>query len=80
MVLLKHVLAALPVYLLIAAFPPKSVLKELERRFSNFLWGEADGGQKLHLIRWGDLCLPGDKGGLGFRCLKDIHDGFSIKL
>nr|XP_027102332.1 uncharacterized protein LOC113723448 [Coffea arabica] len=45
MVLLKHVLVALPVYLLIAASPPKSVLKELERRFSNF------SGVKLRGIR-----------------------------
>ena len=36
MVLLKHILATLPVYLLIVASPPKSILKELERCFSNF--------------------------------------------
>ncbi|XP_027150296.1 uncharacterized protein LOC113750530 [Coffea eugenioides] len=38
-----HVLSALPVYLLMAASPPKSVFKEIEGRFSNFLWGEEGG-------------------------------------
>ena len=40
-VLLKHVLFALPVHLLMAVSPPKSIFKEIEGRFSNFLWGES---------------------------------------
>nr|XP_027102884.1 uncharacterized protein LOC113724156 [Coffea arabica] len=79
-VLLKHVLSALPVFLLMAASPPKSVFREIEGRFSNFLWGESEWGHKCHWIRWQDLCVPGDEGGLGLRRLEDIHRAFSIKL
>ena len=78
--LLKHVLSALPIQLLMAASPPKSIFKEIEGRFSNFFWGESVWGQKLHWIRWKDLCVPGEEGGMGFRRLEDIHDAFSIKL
>ncbi|XP_071905976.1 uncharacterized protein [Coffea arabica] len=60
----------------------KLVMKVLEdyEVLLQFLWGEAKGGQKLHWIRWGDLCLPGDEEGLGFWRLEDIYDAFSIKL
>ncbi|XP_027157143.1 uncharacterized protein LOC113758529 [Coffea eugenioides] len=67
-VLLKHVLA-LPVYLLMAASPPKSVFKEIEGRFSNFLWGDSEWGHKLHWIGWKELCVPGEEGGMGFQRL-----------
>ncbi|XP_027062756.1 uncharacterized protein [Coffea arabica] len=79
-VLVKHVLSVLPVYLLMAASPPKSVFREIEGWFSNFLWGESKWGLKCHWIRWQDLCVPREEGGLGFRRLEDVHTAFSIKL
>ena len=50
-VLLKHVLSSLPVYLLMVASPSKIVFKEIESMFSNFLWGSSEGGPKFSWIR-----------------------------
>ena len=63
-VLLKHVLSAMPTYLLMAVSPPKAIFKELEGIFSNFLWGSTDEGPKHHWIRWKDLCGSREEGGL----------------
>ncbi|XP_027182183.1 uncharacterized protein LOC113780597 [Coffea eugenioides] len=79
-VLLKHVLSSMPTYLLMAASPPKSIFQELKGMFSNFLWGATEGGSKYHWIRWKDLCVPHEKGGVGLRQLEDVFKPFSIKL
>ncbi|XP_071909744.1 uncharacterized protein [Coffea arabica] len=63
-----------------AASPPKAVFKELEGIFANFLWGSGDNGPKHHWIRWKDLCVEREEGGVGLRLLEDIHRAFSIKL
>ena len=78
--LLKHVLSALPIQLLMAASPPKSIFKEIEGRFSNFFWGESVWGQKLHWIRWKDLCLLVERGGVGFKDLEDVYFDLLLKL
>ena len=36
--LIKHVLSAIPIHLLTAACPPKGVLALAERAMENFLW------------------------------------------
>nr|XP_027082134.1 uncharacterized protein LOC113704429 [Coffea arabica] len=79
-VLLKHVLSSMPIHLLMAASPPKAIFQELEGMFANFLWGASEGGPKYHWIRWQDLCVPQDAGGVGLRQLEDVYKSFSIKL
>ncbi|XP_027090440.2 uncharacterized protein [Coffea arabica] len=79
-VLIKSVLASMPIHLLAAAYPPKGVLRELEKIFANFLWGSSDWGPKFHWLSWVDLCQPYNEGGIGIRRLNEIFDAFSVKL
>lgn len=53
---------------------PKSVITELERIISNFIW---KGG--IHSCSWDLLCRP-KEGGIGLRRIKDISNAYGIKL
>nr|XP_027109299.1 uncharacterized protein LOC113729174 [Coffea arabica] len=79
-VLIKHVLSAIPTHLLAASCPPKGVLALVERAMANFLWGEREGGLRHHWIKWADLCADSSQGGVGVRSLLDVHTAFSFKL
>ncbi|XP_071939020.1 uncharacterized protein [Coffea arabica] len=79
-VLIKHVLATMPVHLLSAAVIPGKVFRTIEKAFSTFLWGSSSEESKFHWIRWSQMCYPVDEGGVGFRRLQDIYTAFSFKL
>ncbi|XP_027174537.1 uncharacterized protein LOC113774169 [Coffea eugenioides] len=79
-VLIKHVLSAIPVHLLSAAVLPRSVFGILEKACSNFLWGSSPDETKLHWIKWSQLCYPVKEGRVGFRRLEDVYTAFSCKL
>ncbi|XP_071909763.1 uncharacterized protein [Coffea arabica] len=79
-VLIKHVLSSIPLHLLVAVSPPKSVLATVERFVANFLWGSDEGGSKHYWICRKDLCAAKEEGGVGLRSMADVVDAFSIKL
>ncbi|XP_058746485.1 uncharacterized protein LOC131619403 [Vicia villosa] len=58
---------------------PKKVIEELNKLQSNFLWGGSEGNWKTHWVSWKDLCLPVEKGGLGFRNLEDFNKALLLK-
>lgn len=62
LVLVKLVLASLPIYLLSSRLIPNTVVFEIEKLIKKFLRGSTYGGQKIHLVSWETLCLPIDWG------------------
>lgn len=79
-VLIKSVLQSLPLQLLSVVQPSKGVLKQMEKIMANFFWGKDDNRYKKCWKTWGDLCLPGQEGEVGFRSLQDICNSFWTKL
>ena len=79
-VLIKHVLASMPVNLLSAAVIPSKVFRTIEKACSAFLWGLSPEESKFHWIRWSQLCYPVEERGVGFRRLLDVYTAFSCKL
>ncbi|KAL3683316.1 hypothetical protein R1sor_001338 [Riccia sorocarpa] len=67
LLLIKHVLSAIPSHhLLIVGLDTKG-LARVNRALRNFLWGYAEGGKpKKPLIVWSKLHLPKESGGLGW--------------
>ena len=39
-----------------------------------------EGGLRYHWMRWKELCLPQDGGGVGFRDMEHVYVAFSMKL
>nr|XP_027088507.1 uncharacterized protein LOC113709854 [Coffea arabica] len=79
LVLARHVLASLPMYLLQVLDPPKAVLTRLGVLCNSFLWDQ-NGKRRIHWSSWDNLCFPVDEGGLGFRSFRDMARAFSAKL
>nr|XP_027120329.1 uncharacterized protein LOC113737276 [Coffea arabica] len=79
MVLVRHVLASLPMYLLQVVNPPKAVLTRLGTICNSFLW-DNKGERRIHWSSWDKLCFPIDEGGLGFRSFNDMARAFAVKL
>ncbi|CAH9101516.1 unnamed protein product [Cuscuta epithymum] len=80
LILIKHVLNAIPMHTLAVDKLPKKVVKILNCKTSSFFWGSSNNKRKYHWIRWSKLCLPNLEGGLGIRSLTDIEKAFTLKL
>lgn len=79
-ILLKHVLASIPVCYFAAMEPPKSVIAQLETMFSRFLWGSEDASPRRTWRSYQRVAYPFAENGLGLRRLEDIIAAFSCKL
>ena len=79
LVLARHVLASLSIYLLQVLDPPKAVLTRLGMICNAFLWDQK-GERRIHWSSWDKLCFPIDEGGLGFWSFKDMARAFAAKL
>lgn len=77
--LIKHVLSSIPIFLLQVIVPPKVVFKTMGRLFNRFLWDKG-ADRRIHWKSWESLCYPVEEGGLGFRSLTDVADSFAMKL
>ena len=80
LILIKHVLAAIPLYTFTVLEPPKSILCQLEKIMSSFFWGEVDERDKRHWTKWSNLCKPTQENGLGLCQLDDTAKAFECKL
>ncbi|KAM0019452.1 putative RNA-directed DNA polymerase [Helianthus debilis subsp. tardiflorus] len=71
--LIKSVLDSLPCYYLSLYKAPVKVIKDLESKIRNFLWGGDGSIKKLHWVAWDRVSLPKNCGGLGLSCLKNTN-------
>jgi len=67
--LIQSILTSIPIYFLSFFRVPRRVVKKLVCILRSFLWGGGDDQHKIVWVKWGTVCLPKDKGGLG---IKDI--------
>ncbi|CAJ2637710.1 unnamed protein product [Trifolium pratense] len=67
--LINSVLASLPLYYFSFFKAPCCILKQLVRIQRNFLWGGGEMDKKLCWVKWEQICLSKEKGGLGVKNL-----------
>ncbi|XP_075084960.1 uncharacterized protein LOC142168203 [Nicotiana tabacum] len=78
--LITSVLQSMPTYILYVLDPPNNVLEHLHKTFYRFFWSNKDEGRSRHWIKWQNLCLPKEGGGVGFRSLHDVSRDLLAKL
>ena len=79
LVLIKSVLEALPVYWFSLIKIPPSILSQMRRLMSNFLWGGTYVSKGLHLAKWEMLTWPYAMGGWNIKDLKGFNDALRTK-
>jgi hypothetical protein len=80
LILIRHVLASMPIHMLAVANIPATVLSKIESIVANFFWGRSEWGKRKHWAAWKSLCLPVAEGGIGVRALVDVKKAFHLKL
>lgn len=80
LILIRHVLQALPIHTFAALNPPLGVLRELEGFFSKFFWASSPDQPRRIWRSWDWLTYSIQENGVGVRKLEDILKAFSCKL
>jgi hypothetical protein len=68
--LINSVLSSLPLYFFSFFKAPRCVLQQLVRLQRNFLWGGGADDKRLCWVKWDQVCLPKEQGGLGVKNLE----------
>ena len=68
-ILIKSVAQAVPSYTMSCFLLPKKLCEELTGMIRQFWWGQVKNEKKLAWLSWDKMCLPKERGGLGFRDL-----------
>ncbi|XP_028089315.1 uncharacterized protein LOC114289749 [Camellia sinensis] len=77
--LVKSVMDSLPGYYISIFKLPKGIAKEIDKLKAAFLWGSSEFRRKIHMVKWTDVTLSKDKGGLGIRKAKESNDCLLLK-
>ncbi|KAL2641260.1 hypothetical protein R1flu_008847 [Riccia fluitans] len=79
-ILIKHILAQIPSFVMMAVGCSVKDAKRLEQCCRQFLWGVNEQGTlKKPLIAWGKIAQPKDQGGLGLMGFKDRSDALQMR-
>lgn len=79
-VLIKSVAQAIPTYVMSCFLLPQDIIKKLQSAISNFWWSSKQNNKGLHWIAWEKICILMEKGGLGFRDLKNFNLALLAKI
>ncbi|CAI9102756.1 OLC1v1001076C1 [Oldenlandia corymbosa var. corymbosa] len=77
LVLIKHVMSAIPIHVFAAIEPPKSILNAIAHRCQWFLWEGVEGDGKKHWRSWNRLTYPVLENGVGLRNFQEVWNFFA---
>ncbi|PKU76749.1 Putative ribonuclease H protein [Dendrobium catenatum] len=80
LLLIKHVLCSIPIFLLHIVVPTVNVSKRLEVLFNKFLWGSKADSKAILWGSWNRCSGSMDEGKLGFKTIQDMALTFNFKL
>ncbi|KAI0524574.1 hypothetical protein KFK09_003951 [Dendrobium nobile] len=80
LVLVKSVMAALPVFMAAHSLVPMSILKELDKTCRRFIWDKQGGIHGLHYVALDNLCKSWKEGGQGVNSVVNIASPLRTKF
>ena len=78
-ILIKAVAQAIPSYTMSCFKLPDTLCDKLTRMVRQFWWGQVKEEKKLAWMSWEKMCLPKEKGEMGFRNLKMFDLALLVK-
>ncbi|XP_058775034.1 uncharacterized protein LOC131649281 [Vicia villosa] len=70
--LIKSILCSLSIFTMSFYRMPARIVRIITKLQSDFLWGASENSRKIHFVGWKKLCLPFNKGGVGFKRMDDF--------
>jgi len=78
-VLIKSIAQAVPVFVMMVFQIPKNICKGITDAISQFWWGDDDDHKRIHWKACWRMCIPKNKGGMGFRDLQAFNIALRAK-
>lgn len=78
-ILIKSTMQAIPNYAMSVFKLPKSITMDINRLCANFWWGNKLDTQKMHWLKWSELCNAKEEGGLHFRDIEVFNNALLAK-
>ena len=78
-ILIKAVAQALPTFTMSCFKLPITLCNKIEALIQKFFWGQRGDNQKIHWMKWSNLCKPKTQGGMGFKDLATFNDALLAK-
>ena len=72
-VLIKSIAQAIPVYAMMVFKIPQNICKGISDTISQYWWGDDDEKKRIHWRVWWKMCVPKNRGGMGFRDLQSFN-------
>jgi len=77
--LINSVLDSIPTYIMSMLPIPSKVQNQIDKIRRSFLWKGSYEGHKFHLVKWENVIMPKQHGGLGIRDLKKHNKSLLMK-
>ncbi|KAE8820418.1 Heparanase-like protein 2 [Hordeum vulgare] len=78
-VLISVNLASLPMYMMGMYILSEGVHSSFDKELARFFWQARDGSPKYHMVKWADICLPKDRGGLGIPASRRMNVALMLR-
>ncbi|KAE8781876.1 hypothetical protein D1007_44816 [Hordeum vulgare] len=78
-ILISSNLASLPMYMMGLYILPEGVHNAFDKELARFFWQTGDGRPKYHMVKWADVCVPKDRGGLGIPASRRMNMALMLR-
>ncbi|KAE8807886.1 retrotransposon unclassified [Hordeum vulgare] len=78
-VLISSNLASLPMYMMGMYILPEGVHSAFDKELARFFWQAGDGRPKYHMVKWADICMRKDQGGLGIPASRRMNVALMLR-
>ncbi|KAE8814193.1 abc transporter g family member 37 [Hordeum vulgare] len=58
---------------------PEGVHNAFDKELARFFWHSGDGRPRYHMVKWADICLPKDRGGLGIPASRRMNVALMLR-
>lgn len=77
--LIKSVLSSMLIHTISMTKVPKTVIQRINSILAKFMWSKGD-GHGSHWVKWQNICMPLEEGGLGVRNLEQTMQALQTKF